>query len=634
MASRKDKEALARLCEGYVDDLTTFKTEVLKLLDKTSVTERRPSFVRVKAILGRGTAFRLLDDDLLRPDLPWEMDGFQVNVLLEAMSAYSLYTEASNLPEYASLRAIKPMELAEMFRWVDLVHPLNGRLIPTPGRRTYGPIISSISTMFSSLIRKKEDEFVQLAWKDPHIIALVMDLWLHYPRYLLHYGEELSETICIITASAISTFNGLAATEGGEGYIVARLLAMVGGRHRYRHILRLFSEQIAFIDRINIRSKFEFFWKLQFALVAAMVQSSEFAGITAPLCFFQSLLIGYQRALGQPDNETMISLSADAAEILDRLVCMAINTTNLRRAIRAGVYGVLFDVERTWGKGDNLFSASVNHLESSLTIASILRAFHRQHGELLHPPEQPDARRSFIEDRFKSLLSTYRMVWQQYTKAKSVSTWKLLFPCNNANAVTHEAEVRACPCGEAFYCSKKCQHEHWKTSHRDQCRRADGVWGTQGDITLGDAVFLFESALRVVVCNEEKMAKELACTRWVNNPNPKSGLFMIELTNPPTPLADGDFDWTLDEDSDDGSSDEDDEGGEEEDGGGETGAADDELSSPRKDRGVESEIGRTDDYEGPHIAAISAWYCIGELYPEQKLPFKYDFALRRPVVKD
>ena len=65
MASRKDKEALARLCEGYVDDLTTFKTEVLKLLDKTSVTERRPSFVRVKAILGRRTAFRLLDDDLL-----------------------------------------------------------------------------------------------------------------------------------------------------------------------------------------------------------------------------------------------------------------------------------------------------------------------------------------------------------------------------------------------------------------------------------------------------------------------------------------------------------------------------------------------------------------------------------------
>ena len=128
------------------------------------------------------------------------------------------------------------------------------------------------------------------------------------------------------------------------------------------------------------------------------------------------------------------------------------------------------------------------------------------------------------------------------------------------------------------------------TSHRDQCRRADGVWGTQGtvpfhsiarrlsvlshevdgdsigDITLGDAVFLFESALRVVVCNKEKMAKELACTRWVKNPNPKSGLFMIELTNPPTPLADGDFDWTWDEDSDDGHSDEDD-GGSEGDGG-------------------------------------------------------------------
>ena len=110
--ARKSKDAYVRQYEGYLDDLNTLKAELRNLLAPTSVASRRPALLKVKAILARGNAFRLLDEEFLRPDLPWEMDGFQVDVLMQAMSAYSLYIEVSSLPEYSSLRATKPMALA------------------------------------------------------------------------------------------------------------------------------------------------------------------------------------------------------------------------------------------------------------------------------------------------------------------------------------------------------------------------------------------------------------------------------------------------------------------------------------------------------------------------------------------
>ena len=45
-------------------------------------------------------------------------------------------------------------------------------------------------------------------------------------------------------------------------------------------------------------------------------------------------------------------------------------------------------------------------------------------------------------------------------------------------------------------------------------------------------------------------------------------------------------------------------------------------------------VDKGDGDEGPHIAAISVAYCVGEVYPDEELPFKYDFSLKRPVARD
>ncbi|KAL1717757.1 hypothetical protein EV715DRAFT_273947 [Schizophyllum commune] len=610
--ARKSKDAYVRQYEGYLDDLNTLKAELRNLLAPTSVASRRPALLKVKAILARGNAFRLLDEDFLRPDLPWEMNGFQVDVLMQAMSAYSLYIEVSSLPEYSSLRATKPMALADIVRWIDFVHPMNDRLVPTPEKPTYGTMVTSIAGLLSSITRKKDGDFTQLAWDDPHILTLVMDLWLYYPRYLQHYSEDLTETATTITVSALATLENLSATEDGEKYFVTRLLAMVGGRHS--RILRLIAEQTAFLDSINVKSRWSFVWKIHYALVEQLSESSEFLGVDAPLCFFESVVVGWRRCLEKPQDENLAAAAEEANSAVGNFVMMALSTTNLRRAIRAGVYDALFDVERAWGKEEKLkesalFGGIAQLLANSFTIPSILRAFHRRHTNLLHPPEKPDARRSFIEKRFRSLLSAYRIMWQQYTDARKAPTWKRVFPCNNVHADVHEAEVRACACGLAFYCSKNCQREHWKSGHRDSCWHQDGVWGFEGNITLDDAVFLFESALRVIKRNEAKMAQDLTRTDYPDRP-----LIMVDLATPPTP--DGNFEWTLDEDLSDLSSDEDwstdEDGGEneeDEDDGVEANVAQDRDEKAENRR---RHVDKDDGTEGPHIAAISVAYCVGE----------------------
>ncbi|KAL1701290.1 hypothetical protein EV121DRAFT_212409 [Schizophyllum commune] len=632
--ARKSKDAYVRQYEGYLDDLNTLKAELRNLLAPTSVASRRPALLKVKAILARGNAFRLLDEDFLRPDLPWEMDGFQVDVLMQAMSAYSLYIEVSSLPEYSSLRATKPMALADIVRWIDVVHPMNDRLVPTPEKPTYGTMVTSIAGLLSSITRKKDGDFTQLAWSDPHVLTLVMDLWLYYPRYLQHYSEDLTETATTITVSALATLENLSATEDGENYFVTRLLAMVGGRPS--RILRLIAEQTAFLDSINVKSRWSFVWKIHYALVEQLSESSDFLGVDAPLCFFESVVVGWRRCLEKPTDENLAAAAEEANSAVGNFVMMALSTTNLRRAIRAGVYDALFDVERARGKEEKLkesalFGGIAQLLANSFTIPSILRAFHRQHTDLLHPTEKPDVRRSFIEKRFQSLLSAYRIMWQQYMDARKAPTWKRTFPCNNVHADVHEAEVRACACGQAFYCSKKCQREHWKAGHRDSCWHEDGVWGFEGDITLDDAIFLFESALRVVKRNEAKMAQDLARTDYPDRP-----LIMIDLATPPTP--DGNFEWTLDEELSDLSSDED-WSTDEDSGENEEGEDDGVEANVAQDRDKKTEnrsrhVDKDDGNEGPHIAAISVAYCVGEVYPDEELPFKYDFSLKRPVARD
>ena len=165
-------------------------------------------------------------------------------------------------------------------------------------------------------------------------------------------------------------------------------------------------------------------------------------GVDAPLCFFESVVVGWRRCLEKPTDENLAAAAEEANSAVGNFVMMALSTTNLRRAIRAGVYDALFDVERAWGKEENLkesalFGGIAQLLANSFTIPSILRAFHRRHTNLLHPPENPDARRSFIEKRFRSLLSAYRIMWQQYTDARKAPTWKRVFPCNNVHAVSH-----------------------------------------------------------------------------------------------------------------------------------------------------------------------------------------------------
>ncbi|TRM58466.1 hypothetical protein BD626DRAFT_438114 [Schizophyllum amplum] len=597
--TRAQGEAKSRQYQQALEDLHTLQTELKKMLPNTPVASRNSSFLKVKAILNRGIAFSLLDDDFQNTAPSYESDSVHVCAIIECLSSFSLWYEVTGRPEYASLAQKKPLELAEVFHWVDLIHPMNGRLIRTTG---YERVIGTLTGLFATITRKRIKEFVQFAWSEPHAITLILGLWLNYPTYIELGTEDSTGVAGTGTIAALALFEALDEEEAGEALVVEQLLRLEGGSRR--RVLRRIAEQTDFIRQLDLHSSWRFLWKIHFGMVSTLIHSRQFYDIVAPRALFDSTLAGVRVCLQTPDEEAVVVGVEKAFEMFRFIICNTSHTMNLVRAIKMGVFDVVVDIEHIWGgvEKDHDFGDLDCVLESNLVIPSVLRAFHARHADLLEPAGRSELRRIFIAKRFGNVVRSFRTMWAQYTHAKETRSWKTIVPCSNTiTDAAHEAQVRACPCGEAFYCSDKCQRDHWRVEHRLICHRDDGVWGYGGSLSLDDAVFLTVTSLNVIKRHDAEIKAKLAAS-LTGDPKPTYGAVRIELNDAPS--RDGDFEWEAfagvdEEDTEDA----------------------EDLAATR------ATVIRPPADMGEHkvAASVMVLFNLGELYPEHELPVKYDF---------
>ncbi|TRM56733.1 hypothetical protein BD626DRAFT_413194 [Schizophyllum amplum] len=466
------------------------RSKLLHVFNGLPVPLRKRSCLEIKAILDRGRAFPLLTQEYSLSSLDEsdrQLGGPFVKAVTNELHALTLLYDVCEYKEYHPLASYSPVSLEDIFRWLDFLHPMNGRLLPTPTTSDYIEILVKVELLLEYLFRSPNDVLVDYLCDNTHSMRMIIDLWLHYHCYVSPKSRYAQVLAFGLSRAASLLHQDLGRVTGGQEVFAEQLLALEA--HSRRRVLRCLAMHSRFLQQLrNLEFRYEKIWKMYFVFVSDVLHLTKFHAVIAPKAFVDAFNSGLLHITRFPEKQGM----NDGASIAFGALRSLFHVINLRRLIARGMFPVLVKCERTWSRGLTLEGHGCDmtfgdQLSFRLVAVSVLRAFHARHSDLL----QPVVRDTFIEDRFKGLLGVYRTIWPQYLHLRETQSWKWNIPCaNRSESAQHEPNVRACAqCGRVFYCSKRCQREHWREKHREECTRSYGIWGYRGQLTLEDAVF-------------------------------------------------------------------------------------------------------------------------------------------------
>ncbi|KAL1711597.1 hypothetical protein EV715DRAFT_215152 [Schizophyllum commune] len=493
--------------------LLSLRTELHRVY-REARTGGFPSIAKARSIINRGVAFSVLQRGPLHApsDLPYTDEYY--GVVNSSLNAYKLWCEVSIRLQLPTFVEDSPISLEMVFRWIDFVHPMYKRPPLARNRVNHGSAIyQCISKLLISIIRSDEDRVLSAMRAQPRWLCLALDLWLHCSEYLRELApQDPGETCISLTWNADRICERFSESGSETTQILnTELLGLVDNRPRalLRELATL-TEYIANLEHIQDNA-WLLVWNMHFHLAVTITRLPGFTGLLAPRALLPAIDAGARQCLQHRESDLRVGLGY-ALDFLAILCTRAYDNRNLIRAIEAGLLELLSDVRDGDDRPGASYYALLNHLEACLIIPSVLRIFHNVYGELLQEEEEEDC---YIDVLSPDLGFAYRRHWEYYQKFKTESNWKRTLCCHNTASVQHEPLVHACPCGETFYCSTRCQREHWKASHCRECRRHDGVWGLNGEwtpyrVTLEDALFIIETVQGMLVAHHEDFLSERA----------------------------------------------------------------------------------------------------------------------------
>ncbi|KAI5891835.1 uncharacterized protein SCHCODRAFT_01172655 [Schizophyllum commune H4-8] len=507
-----------------------------------------PSIAKARSIINRGIAFSVLQKGPLHApsDLPYTDEYY--GVVNSSLNAYKLWSEVSIRLQLPTFGDDSPISLEMVFRWIDFVHPMYNRPPPVQNRTNHGSFIyQCISKLLISIIRSDEDRVLSAMRTQPRWLCLALDLWLNCSRYLRELTPQDPGETCITLTWNTDRICERFSEAGGEmsQILNTELLGLVDNQPRaLLRKLATLTEYIASLEHIQ-NSAWLLVWNLHFHLAVTITRLPGFSGLLAPRALFPAIDAGARQCMEHRTSDLRVGMGY-ALDFLAILCTRADDNRNLIRAIEADLLELLSDVRDGDDRPGASYYALLNQIEACLVLPSVLRMFHDVYGELLQDEED-----CYIDELSPDLGFAYRRHWEYYQKFRTERNWKRTLCCHNTTSAQHESLVRACPCGEAFYCSTRCQREHWKATHRRECRWKDGVWGLENRITLQDALFIIETVQGMLVAHHEDFLLERAQlpsrkvevegkTEGEENGRPKQLVFVIYLTEAP---EEGDWDF-------------------------------------------------------------------------------------------
>ncbi|KAL1662007.1 hypothetical protein GGF50DRAFT_117439 [Schizophyllum commune] len=492
----------AAFAEAGLTELSDLQIALMTLIQGTSAGPKRTALRKARAILKGGRVFVLLESD---PSfLPENLANENAYRAASGnIAVISLLYQAGSLPEYASLIERPPCALSRLYLWMDFVHPMHPRRLPS--QNPTGAIMS-ISSIFSGLSRTKTEVFLSSLRQSPRAMLLLLDIWLHHPSYMqvARVGRvEVAGALFLAVKSVLEGFIS-SGPDDIRTMFFTELRGLVGHR---RHFLASIADQIRFLIVIGpVSSKWTWIWTMQLFVAHLVTQSPEFYGVLVPRSFFRSIISCVETLINgcTTRDEGLRGVVEKAGELMFDLLARTKDTQNTRRAMKAGLFSFLRAADAVFETRVKSVEALKTYLADCAVLPSILRTLAKVNNELVQETPQSE-----LDGQFGRLFYNARWQWKWYVRLKEDNPWIRNMPCENLLKEDHQPQKRICPCGLAFYCSETCQREDWHQRHRYTCSAAGGVWGLDGAITLEDARYIFCTAQAFLTRNKMRIGMEL-----------------------------------------------------------------------------------------------------------------------------
>ncbi|KAL1701461.1 hypothetical protein EV121DRAFT_212094 [Schizophyllum commune] len=247
------------------------------------------------------------------------------------------------------------------------------------------------------------------------------------------------------------------------------------------------------------------------------------------------------KAHDMPDAQ--VRDSQDAARCAAQVLALLLNriaddSRLLARAVGAGAFDLLRSLESAAGflqtassgsqtasneKPASLYDHSelARHICAGLSQARVVRAFYQRHpqpwdvGPVVSPKKGAKGRGMPTPTAtWQDVARAWNAAREVYLRSHQKREWRELMECANRGEPTaHDRLVRACPCGDAFYCSRSCQRADWEAQHRGECLAEEGVWGLGGALSLSDALFVCAAVRNYVAANRMAIGMHISALK-------------------------------------------------------------------------------------------------------------------------
>uniref|UniRef100_D8Q6P2 Uncharacterized protein n=1 Tax=Schizophyllum commune (strain H4-8 / FGSC 9210) TaxID=578458 RepID=D8Q6P2_SCHCM len=446
----------------------------------------QPLLSRCEAIVARGIAFSLLDEDpeLIPSDTLFEAS--RVRALRHSFEAYAQWIDLFCNERNLNLSK-DPVHVNRVFSWVEVLHPMHRRLpASTPAEQDLVLTLNVAITKILSSLDKKTDLMPYL-FSNPRTLFLAVDLWVHMPSYFSQsLADGTAPAVALMLSNTVKSMFKFSLANEAAIILFAELLRTVPDSRGLYRCLVGHMKFLALMRRGDARRQA---WETHFLLVGT---TKNLIGRFRP---FRPLPRGMYRRIIEAAtlclHEGYTSAVRDAIMALRMLFLGAASCPRgyvcaievdvlgfMARAHAAGIRG-------GGGAPEDDSDIILLHMRASLVFPSVLRALHRKHGA-----ELGDAgnRKSPIEREFPGLVQFFRRRWDE------------------------------------------CTDEVAKELHSKTCRSNDGVWGIGDTITLSDMRDIVRMIHSIIVAQRDCIVEGVisAAQRIINPPTKEE--FWQEIT--------------------------------------------------------------------------------------------------------
>ncbi|KAI5891844.1 uncharacterized protein SCHCODRAFT_02749748 [Schizophyllum commune H4-8] len=509
------------------------------------------------------------------PTADQDADSDVIAVVLTTFTVFTVVWDAAS-----RLRSLQPPMRAmwpHIVKWGALLHPARGRLTTSRGHWSTGREVTGLAQAYMSIAEADPAYVRPFILEHEDFAAQALELWLHFPRYVPRSAMDESGTShsAIVVAHAVYNLlgNELKPHADEESVSLFRsILKRVAGRRRTLYLAA--AEQTEFLTRISIMPLLVArIWEGHYALLGGLFglesgllgrdpiwrpgssRSSQLPSRIATAL----VAAGLKCVQAQDMPDAQVRDSQDAARCAAQVLALLLGRISdgsrlLARAVGAGAGDLLRSLEgaagplqtASDGKPASLYdhSALARLMCAGLSQVRVVRAFYGRQtqpwdvGQIVSPKKGAKARGVQTPTAtWQDVARAWNAAREVYLHSHKKREWQEVMECaNREEPSAHDRLVRACPCGDAFYCSRSCQRADWDARHRGECLAEEGVWGLGGALSLSDALFVCAVARHYIATNRTAVgmhisALKLSGKKDKSKQSTKQPIILVNLTD-------------------------------------------------------------------------------------------------------